>query len=46
LHYENETPLHIVVSYDESEKLVYIITVYNPSEDYYEDDHKTRKKAL
>jgi hypothetical protein len=44
LHYNDETPLHVVVSYYEAEKFVYIITVYNPSDDYYEEDHKTRRK--
>lgn len=36
-------PLHVVVSMDEKEEIVYIITVYKPSLDNFKDDYKTRK---
>lgn len=35
-------PLHVVISYDELNKFVYIITAYEPSLDFFEDDFKTR----
>jgi len=37
-------PLHVVVSLDEKEDTVYIITVYEPSLDRFEPDYKTRRK--
>ncbi len=36
-------PLHIVFSYDKENNLLYIITVYNPSLDYYMEDFITRR---
>jgi len=37
-------PLHVVVSMDEKQDIVYIITVYEPSLDRFKDDYKTRKE--
>lgn len=37
-------PLHVVVSYDEMTDLAYIITVYEPSLNVFEDDFKTKRK--
>ena len=37
-------PLHVVAAFDETNDLVYIITAYEPSEDYFETDYRTRKK--
>jgi hypothetical protein len=39
----NERPLHVVASYNNTKKLVYIITAYEPSGNYFEDDYKRRK---
>lgn len=36
-------PLHAVVSYNKSNDKSYIITVYEPDRDEFEDDFKTRK---
>jgi hypothetical protein len=36
--------LHIVAAFDEIEEQVYIITVYEPSSEYFEPDFKTRKR--
>jgi len=35
---------HVVVAYDLSEKMVYVITVYEPDESHFMADFKTRKK--
>ena len=37
-------PLHVVAAFDEAAKLVFIITVYEPSLDVFESDYKTRRK--
>jgi len=36
--------LHVVFALDEHEKNCYIITVYEPDENYFEADKKTRRK--
>ncbi|MDP8206697.1 MAG: DUF4258 domain-containing protein [Candidatus Electryonea clarkiae] len=38
-----EKPLHVVASFDEIDKLIYIITVYIPDSRRFEEDFKTRK---
>jgi len=38
-----DRPLHVVVSYDESEAICYIITAYIPDKKYFEDDLVTRR---
>jgi hypothetical protein len=40
----NKRPLHVVVAFSTGRKIVYIITVYEPSRTHFEDDFKTRKK--
>lgn len=37
-------PLHVVVAYNESISLVYIITAYEPSLRFFMDDFKTKRK--
>jgi hypothetical protein len=37
-------PLHVVVAYNEVRSLASIITVYQPSPEYFENDWQTRKK--
>ena len=44
LCYIQGIPLHIVFSINEPENILYIITVYNPSSNYYESDNQTRIK--
>ena len=36
-------PLHVVVALNEDARMVAIITVYEPSTEYFEPDFKTRK---
>lgn len=36
-------PLHVVAAFDESEHRAYIITAYQPSLEFFEDDYKTRR---
>jgi hypothetical protein len=37
-------PLHVVAAYSTSRQTVYVITAYEPSAAYFEDDFRTRKK--
>ncbi len=43
LGYVANSPLHVVVSLDEIDMRVYIITAYEPSLEYFESDFKTRR---
>ena len=43
LGYVGDKPLHVVAAYDETKRLTYIITAYEPSLDIFESDYKTRK---
>ncbi len=43
LAYVGGKPLHVVAAYDETKRLSYIITAYEPSLDVFESDYKTRK---
>ncbi len=36
-------PLHAVAAFDESDRRVYIITAYQPSLEFFENDYKTRR---
>ena len=36
-------PLHAVVAIDEIDKIAYIISAYEPSLDFFEEDYKTRR---
>jgi len=38
-----DRPLHVVISYDEFNKIVYIITAYEPTLEFFDEDFKTRK---
>ena len=40
----NGEPLHVVISFDERQNKVYIITAYKPSIEIFESDYKTRKR--
>jgi hypothetical protein len=44
LGYANGLPLHVAVGIDDT--LIWLITVYVPSNDMWEDDYKTRKDAV
>lgn len=40
----HNVPLHVVASFDEGNKLAYIITAYRPSAQSFESDYRTRKR--
>lgn len=40
----NKRPLHVVASFNHKEKIVYIITAYEPSEEYFEHDYVKKRK--
>lgn len=40
-----DQPLHAVAAFDETTKTVYIITVYKPDLDHFEEGFRTRKKS-
>ena len=40
---EQNQPLHVVASMDKQNRRCYIITVYRPDANHFEDDYKTRK---
>lgn len=40
----DDQPLHVVAAYSKQIKKVAIITVYEPSLDYFENDFRTRRK--
>ncbi len=42
--FTEDKPLHVVASYDEVNKIVYIITAYEPTLGFFEKDFKTRIK--
>ena len=42
-HFFTKT-IHVVASFDEEEKRVYIITAYIPNNEYFDDDLKTRRR--
>jgi uncharacterized protein YegJ (DUF2314 family) len=44
LGWVNNQPLHVVAAYDGNIKKCAIITVYEPSLDYFENDFRTRRK--
>ncbi len=37
-------PLHVVVAFNEQNRYAYIITAYEPDEQHFESDFKTRKR--
>ncbi len=42
--YIDGKPLHVVASYDETNRRTFIITAYEPSMDVFESDYRTKKK--
>jgi hypothetical protein len=44
LGYSGSRPLHIVLSGDQDMELIFIITIYEPSDDLWEGDYKTRRR--
>ena len=44
LHFIDKKPIHVVLSYDETNKKVYVITVYEPTLEEFCPDFKTRRK--
>jgi hypothetical protein len=44
LGYIGGRPLHVVASYDETNKRAFIITAYEPSSDVFESDYRTKKR--
>jgi len=40
---QSDVPLHVVISYDNKEKSLYVITAYEPSTLHFNDDLITRK---
>lgn len=43
-HVNRGEPLHVVASFDEENKICYVITAYVPDGKYFEDDFMTRRK--
>ncbi len=37
-------PVHVVAAYDESEEMVYIVSLYEPNIEQFKDDYKTRRE--
>lgn len=44
LGFSNNRPIHVVVSFDESQSIVFVITAYEPDLAIFEPDFKTKKK--
>jgi hypothetical protein len=44
LAFYEQRPLHVVCSYNKEEKITIIITVYEPTNEIWENNFKTRKK--
>ena len=44
LGYYRQKALHVVVAIDEIDEILWVITVYEPSPDEWEEDLKTRRK--
>lgn len=44
LGYSDSRPLHIVLSYDELNEFIYIITIYEPSPELWDKKFKERRK--
>ncbi len=41
--FNNKRPLHVVCSYNIEEELIIIVTVYEPTTEFWETDFRTRK---
>jgi hypothetical protein len=44
MFYNDITPLHVVLSYNETNQMTYIITAYQPDLNHFEVDFKTRRR--
>ena len=44
LSFPSNRPLHVVVAFDETNRLVFVITTYEPDLTIFEPDFKTKKK--
>ncbi len=44
LGYSGNRPLHIVLSFNPDIELIFIITIYEPSDELWEGDYKTRRR--
>lgn len=44
LGFPSGVPLHVVAAFDEAHRIVYIITVYEPTLEHFEEDFRTRRK--
>lgn len=42
--WDEERPVHVVVAFDREAQIVYIITAYEPTLQYFESDFRTRRK--
>ncbi len=45
LGFIENTPLHVVLALDEESKICYIITVYIPNQNIWQNDYKTRRRG-
>ena len=43
LGYNNGVPIHAVVAYDAADEMVFVVTVYIPDSDHFDEDHRTRR---
>lgn len=43
LGYNRGVPIHAVVAYDAVERTAFVVTVYVPDSDHFEEDHRTRR---
>ncbi len=43
LHWTGGRPLHVVAAFDQTSQWVFIITVYRPDLEHFDQDFKTRK---
>jgi uncharacterized protein YegJ (DUF2314 family) len=43
LGFLNEKPLHVVIGVDKEANWCYVVTVYRPDSDHFQQDFKTRK---
>ncbi|MEQ1744242.1 MAG: DUF4258 domain-containing protein [Saprospiraceae bacterium] len=44
LGFSGKRPIHVVASFDEKQRIAYIITTYEPDLNIFEQDFKTKKK--
>ncbi|MBK9012902.1 MAG: DUF4258 domain-containing protein [Saprospiraceae bacterium] len=44
LGFTNSRPIHVVTSFDEDERIIFVITTYEPDLNIFEEDFKTKRK--